>query len=93
MNYQLHYKRKYKSIEGITSAKLLCVLPTISSETIDKQPLRERLLQSDLMQLVLISDKGRRIIKTLRATPERADFYIAAIGQTFDIIIDENKSL
>jgi hypothetical protein len=43
------------------------------------------------IQLVLISDKGRKIIKTLRLTPERADFYITAIGQTFDIISMRKK--
>jgi len=87
MSYTLNYPREFKSIKGLRQAVLICAHPVSSPEVTEGLPLRDRLMKSDLMQLILIGSEKRKVVKTLRVTPERVDYYLGAIGQTFEIVI------
>ncbi|MBI9095565.1 MAG: hypothetical protein JEY71_11845 [Sphaerochaeta sp.] len=86
-NNTIRFSRESKSLKGQTTARLVNVLAPRTTTDLVVMEKKERLLQSDLMQLVFIGNLGRMVIKTMRVTPERVDFYLSAIGQTFDIVI------
>lgn len=93
MSYILNYPRTFKSIEGLKEAVLIMVHPVQRYDSTKGLPLRDRLLKSELMQLILIGAGERKVIKTLRVTPERVDYYLDAVGQIFEITIGGNKRL
>ncbi|MBI9094181.1 MAG: hypothetical protein JEY71_04795 [Sphaerochaeta sp.] len=91
MSYTINYTKEIEAIKGQTTARLIRIHPTNTSDDQKGLPLRTRLLGSDFMQLILTTDQRRIIHKTLRVTPERVDYYLAAIGQTFEITIGGSK--
>ena len=92
MSYTLNSSREFKSIKYVKHAVLRIVSPVTSTEATEYLPLRDRLLKSDMMQLILSGVERRQmIVKTLRVTPERVDYYLAAIGHTFEITIGRSK--
>lgn len=91
MSYTLNFPREFKSIKCLKEAVLIIVRPASRSEATEGLPLRDRLLKSDLMQMILLGAEEQMVVRTLRVTPERVDYYLAAIGQTFEITIGRSK--